>query len=290
VDKSTRTLRLSTVRLAPLAAHEALVRVLASSVNRGELRALRTLAPGTVPGWDLAGTIERAAGDGSGPPVGTAVVGLRPASGAWAQLVPVSTEYLAPLPRRVSVEQAAALPVAGLTAVRALDLAGELSERRILVTGAGGAVGRYAVQLARLAGGRILGEDHSATTEMAGGEAELEPADIVLDTVGGEALTRALGRVAAHGVIVTVASSSDTPAVVPAWWFNRQAVLRGMNVFEQLAATGSAAADLGKLVGLVAQGLLDTTAAAPLSWTAPEAVLHAAARRGRGTKTVMRLD
>jgi NADPH:quinone reductase len=67
-------------------APKALVRVAAVSLNRGEVRRAESSEPGFRPGWDLAGTVERAAADGSGPQEGSRVVGFLP-SGAWAELV-----------------------------------------------------------------------------------------------------------------------------------------------------------------------------------------------------------
>ena len=72
---------------------EAIIRVAATSLNLGEVRASRSALDGARPGWDLAGTVENAAADGSGPAVGTRVVGLLP-SGSWAEFVAVPTHSL----------------------------------------------------------------------------------------------------------------------------------------------------------------------------------------------------
>jgi NADPH:quinone reductase-like Zn-dependent oxidoreductase len=90
---------------------EALVRVAAISLNRGEVRTSQTAAPGWRPGWDFAGLVEQAAADGTGPKAGARVVGLL-ASGAWSEYVAAPTNAIAELPAEVSFAQAATLPVA----------------------------------------------------------------------------------------------------------------------------------------------------------------------------------
>ena len=163
---------------------EVLVRVSAVSLNRGEVRRAESSEPGFRPGWDLAGTVERAAADGSGPQEGSRVVGFLP-SGAWAELAAVPTNALAELPEGVSFEEASTLPVAGLTALYALEEGGDLLGRTVLVTGASGGAGLFGLQLARAAGARVVGlvrrEEHVSLVEEAGAH------EVVVDESGAAA-------------------------------------------------------------------------------------------------------
>ena len=104
--------------------NEAVVKVSAISLNRGELRRAERASDGTSQiCWDFSGTVDKVAADGSGPKVGARVVGFSTRMEGWAEFVAVPTAYLAPVPDGVSDAQAATLPVAGLTALHSVDAA-----------------------------------------------------------------------------------------------------------------------------------------------------------------------
>ena len=117
------------------AADEVLTEVKAIALNFGEIHWIESARqPGEVPGWDSAGVVVQAAADGSGPPEGTRVVAFNGAGG-WAQRRVASTRNVAVLPDSVEFSDAAALPVAGVTALQALRALGPVVGRRVLITG-----------------------------------------------------------------------------------------------------------------------------------------------------------
>src|SRR5438874_8659039 len=134
------------------AAGEVRVRVRAATVNPTDIgmrsgrqaTTLDALPPPYVPGMEFAGTLD------SGSPVLGIALPMRTGRGAQAEYVVVPAESVVPVPTGVSLEQAATLPMNGLTVRRALDLLDLRAGQTLLVTGAAGAVGGYAVQLGAL--------------------------------------------------------------------------------------------------------------------------------------------
>ncbi|MFH7029473.1 MAG: zinc-binding dehydrogenase [Heteroscytonema crispum UTEX LB 1556] len=268
---------------APIPApKEALVRVSAISLNRGEVRRSTTADAGWRPGWDLAGTIETPAADGSSPPQGAAVVGLL-RSGAWAELVSVPTNALAVLPSSVSFAQAATLPVAGLTAYHALLRGGSLLGRPVLITGASGGVGNFAIQLAKLSGARIIAHIRQAEYESLVKEAganlviigedlspasEYSPYHLILESVGGKTLGTALGLLAEDGVAVTFGTSGGSEVTFDAsrFYATAGASLYGFILFHELQRE-SASLGLKRLLSLVEAERLRPHIDVEASWT-----------------------
>src|ERR1700689_777376 len=136
--------------------HDALVEARAYLVNRGELGLLERRPEGWRPGQDVAGVVMIQAPDGTGPPAGTRGPG-HAEGGSWSERVNVPSNRLGIVPDNVSFADAAGLPAAGLTALRALRAGGSLLGRKVLVTGASGGVGHIAVQLAKLGGAEVTG-------------------------------------------------------------------------------------------------------------------------------------
>ena len=249
---------------------EVLVDVRAVSLNRGEVHRLRDSEAGWRPGWDVAGVVVAGATDGSGPKPGTPVVGLV-GSGAWAERVAMSTQLLAALPDKVTFEDAATLPVAGLTARKAVEMC-VIDGKRVAVAGAAGGVGRFAVQLAAQNGAEVtavVGRPDRATGLPELGAAEVvvgtlpsegDEFTLILESAGGESLTAAFHRIAPEGTIVSIGNSSRQPTTFEPSAFYRKAGARlyAFMLFPELQRSRTATTDLRYLANLVAEGHLDT--------------------------------
>ncbi|GAA0921562.1 zinc-binding dehydrogenase [Nonomuraea longicatena] len=202
---------------------QALIRVQAISLNPAEFRYVLPGAPdGAVIGWDAAGVVERAAADGTGPAVGTPVTTLG-LSGAWAELRAVDTGLIGTVPTTADPGAMSTLPVAAGTALRALRELGPILGRRILVTGASGAVGRFAVQLGRRAGAHVIAvaRDPAAAVELRDlGAAEVvtDPAEVTapvrgaVDLVGDTWLPSAFAALGEGGTLVTAGAAASAAA------------------------------------------------------------------------------
>ena len=283
---------------------EALVRVSAVSLNRGEVRRSQAAEPGFRPGWDLAGTVERAAANGTGPRAGARVVGLLGA-GAWSERVAVQADALAELPEGVSFEAAATLPVAGLTALYALEKGDGLLGRNVLVTGASGGVGLFALGLASLGGARpvalVRREEHvglvrgMGAAEVVVGEGaaaarEHGPFDLILDSLGGRPLGEALAMISPRGTCVAFGPTTGAESTFDVSRFYLSgASLYGFILFHEVL--GKPASDgLGRLGRLVADGRLEPRISVEEPWTEVGAVARRLLERGYAGKAVLRVE
>lgn len=247
------------------------IRVAATSFNSvdGNIRGgfMQGPIPVTLPhtpGIDVSGTVD-ALGEGvPGIEVGDQVIGFLPMAGAGAaaQYVLAPAEILTPAPTSIPLTDAAALPLVGLTAWQALfDHAKLAAGQRVLINGAGGAVGGYAVQLAKNAGAYVIATasprsieqvktsgadeiiDHTTTEVNA---AVSEPVDVVLNLapIDPERLAALLTRIRPGGVLV------NTTVWMPAPSDERRGV-RGIDLFVR-----SDADQLSRLVALIDSGEL----------------------------------
>jgi len=257
--------------------HDALVAVQAFSLNRGELRSFRNNEEGWIPGQDVSGTVLRQAADGSGPPAGARVVALMDEFG-WAERVAVPGHRMAVLPDSVSFAAAAALPVAGLTALRTLRHGAPLLGKRVLITGAAGGVGHLAVQLAARSGARVTAV--VGRPERAAGMQELGAAEVavgidqaqgrfglILESAGGASLATALHLVEAKGAVVVYGNSSGEPTTIGFADFRGGQNARLQSFFYFTSGPEEQfAPDLALLVSLVADKSLTPQTGPERSW------------------------
>ncbi|MEE6164253.1 MULTISPECIES: zinc-binding dehydrogenase [unclassified Mycolicibacterium] len=291
-------LRFDDVTEPAVADSQALIDVHAIALNFGELHFIEQMRrPGEVPGWDTAGVVTQAASDGSGPPEGTRVVGFSGEAG-WAERRAVATHNLAELPEFVEFDEAAALPVAGVTALQALRALGPVVGRRVLITGASGGVGRFAVQLAARAGAHVIAAVGSPArgdglTELGADEVVVgldsvtEPVFGVLDNVGGKLLAQAFSLVDDGGSVQSIGMASNEPTTIN---FEQERRLGNRKRLEPFTVRAPFQADLQYLLTLLADGELDPQIGLRDSWDNISAAAQALLGRRVAGKAVLRVQ
>src|SRR5436305_3721415 len=251
-----------------------------------------------TPGIDVAGTVD-ALGEGvEKVTVGDAVVAFLPmtAPGAAAEFVIAPTDVLAAAPTSIPLPDAAALPMVGLTARQALfDDAGLQEGQRVLINGAGGAVGGYAVQLAKRAGAHVIAtaSARSAKRVRSAGADEVidhtndtvadavpEPVAVLLNLarIAPEELVALAALVKDGGVVVNTVPTIETPA-------DEARRVRAVGVFVR-----SDAEQLSRLVALVDGGELHVDVAEPFPLAELAAVIAKAVADDLSGKVVVMVD
>jgi NADPH:quinone reductase-like Zn-dependent oxidoreductase len=182
-----------------------------------------------IPGHEVSGVVAALGYGTAGIAVGDEVFGLTDVlrDGAAAEYVAVEARNMARKPQTVDHVHAAAVPRAGLTAWQALFDHGKLARgQTVVIHGAGGAVGSTAVQLGRWAGAKVIGTGRSHSRPLAtelGADRfialDAEPledaegqADLVVDTIGGEVLSRSPALLRPGGTLVTIKAAFELPA------------------------------------------------------------------------------
>jgi NADPH:quinone reductase-like Zn-dependent oxidoreductase len=208
----------------PVGRGEVLVRVRATSVNPVDLKIRNGSAAKrmgvelpAILGRDLAGEVVRTADGVTGFAAGQRVMAM--ANGTYAELTTAKADVLAPIPDKLSFEQAAALPLVLLTGAQLIERAIKVQPGwRVLVLGAVGSVGRSAVFVAQQRGAKVIAGVRAAQLEEAkllgveqvistDNEEQLEQLhdlDAVADTVGGTTAARALKALKEGGIFGTV--------------------------------------------------------------------------------------
>jgi len=170
-----------------------------------------------TPGIDVSGTIEEIGPGVTGLKKGEAVFGS--GQGGYAEYAIAKSAAVAAKPDGLSFEIAATLPVGGLTAWQAVEDAGVKAGQTVVIQGASGGVGMFAVQLAHQKGARVIGTTSTPNVDFVKSlgadlvvdykkgpvEAAIKDADVVIDTVGGEVLKNSYQLLRKGGVLVTIA-------------------------------------------------------------------------------------
>jgi NADPH:quinone reductase-like Zn-dependent oxidoreductase len=224
---SADVLRLEDIDVPVPGDDEVLVRVRAAGVDPGVWHLMTGLpylvrlgfglrAPKVrIRGLDVAGQVEKVGGNVTGLRPGDHVFGT--CDGAFAEYACTRQDRLARMPENATFEQAAAVPVSGCTALQALRKGKVQPGQQVLIIGAGGGVGTFAVQLAKAFGAEVTGVCSAAKTDLVRSlgahvidyaredfTKQAQRYDVIVDSAGRRSLSRLRGVLAAKGVLVIV--------------------------------------------------------------------------------------
>jgi len=233
----TSVLRYEEAPMPSIAPDEVLVEVHAAAINPADWQFrygyYKEFAPRPMPfilGWDLSGVVRAKGAHVERWKVGDRVMAMADMTrdGAYAEFIAVRAEYLAPAPTSLSLEHAAGVPLAALTAWKALFDVGQLQAgQSVLVHAAAGGVGLFAVQLASRARARVIATASAANTELVRSlgaaqvidyraldfSKQVGDVDIVLDTVGGDTRVKSWSVLRKGGMLAAVAMPPPDGAV-----------------------------------------------------------------------------
>jgi len=210
---------------------EALVRVIASGVNPADpltlsgkyAREFGTHLP-LIPGYEIAGVVEKTGANVTKLKVGDAVYGYPTFGGGWAEYITVKEWEIAAKPKTLNFVEAAAVPMGALTAWQALvDVAKLQPGQTVLIHGGSGGVGSFAIQIAKARGARVIATASTANQDLLkqlGADVAVDytktkfedvakDVDAVLDPVGKETLARSYGVVKKGGIVMSLVARPD---------------------------------------------------------------------------------
>ena len=213
-------------------ADQVLIRVLAAGVNpadnsmrAGFFKEFMPLPMPWIPGLEAAGIVEAVGEDVTAFQKGNAVFGF--VTGGYAEYAVGLASELQRKPAHLTFEEAASVPMGSLTAWQAvIETAKVQAGQRVLVHGAAGGVGTYAVQLAKWKGAHVIGTSSAGNTEFVrslGAEQTIDynatpfedvvhDVDVVIDTLGGQVMERSWQVLKPNGILVTVAARLEAEA------------------------------------------------------------------------------
>ena len=211
--------------------NEALVRVIASGVNPADpliifgkyAKEFGTHLP-LIPGYDIAGVVEKVGGGITKLKVGDAVYAYVLFGGGWAEYAVTNEDEAAIKPKSLTFVEAAAVPLAALTAWQALIDTAKLSAgQTVLIHGGSGGVGSFAIQIAKARGAKVIATASTANQDILkqlGADVAIDytktkfedvakGVDVVLDPVGRDTLARSYGVAKKGGIVMSLVSSTD---------------------------------------------------------------------------------